>query len=242
MLGRPLPGGILLVADHASAHVPKDINLGIAPALLQDHIAVDRGVAAVATLLVGRGAVDAAWLGAVSRLVVDCNRDVQAPGIIPIASDGHAIPGNLLDHDAHEQRLARYYHPYHEGLASLIAECRPSMILSLHSFTSKLASHPDEQRPWEIGILYNEDSRLARFAIPWLTAAGWQVGDQQPYSGRLLNHTMNLHAEGNGIPYLGVEMRQDIAGVPAGAVRFADTLAPLLQECLAQVTAVGSTR
>lgn len=242
LLGRPRTGGVLLVADHASAHVPEDIELGIAPSLLEDHIAVDRGVAAVAALLVGRAAVDAAWLGAVSRLVVDCNREVHAPGVIPIASDGHAIPGNLLDHDQHEARLARYYRPYHEGLASLIATHPPSLILSLHSFTPKLSSHPDEQRPWEVGILYNADDRLAHFAIPWLAAGGWQVGDQQPYSGRMLNHTMNFQAEANGIPYLGVEMRQDIAGVPAGAVRFADALAALLRECPAQVTGDGSTR
>lgn len=235
-LGTPRTGGILLVADHASADVPDDIDLGIDPRLLEDHIAVDRGVAAVAALLVGRGAVDAAWLGAVSRLVVDCNREPHAPGVIPIASDGHAIPGNRLSHEAHEARLARHYHPYHAGLAALIASHRPAMILSLHSFTPRLSSHPDEQRPWQVGILYNEDDRLARTAIPMLAAAGWQVGDQQPYSGRLLNYSMNRHAEGNGIPYLGVEMRQDIAGTPDGALRFADALGPLLADCLSHVT------
>lgn len=237
-LGTPRAGGILLVADHASADVPDDIDLGIDSRLLADHIAVDRGVAAVAALLVGRGAVDAAWMGAVSRLVVDCNREVHAPGVIPIVSDGHAIPGNRLSHEAHEARLACYYHPYHAGLAALIASHRPAMILSLHSFTPRLSSHPDEQRPWEVGILYNEDDRLARIAIPTLAAAGWQVGDQQPYSGRLLNYSMNRHAEGNGIPYLGVEMRQDIAGTSAGALRFADAMAPLLADCLSHVTGV----
>lgn len=239
-IGTPRAGGILLVADHASADVPDDIDLGIDPRLLDDHIAVDRGVAAVASLLVGRGAVDTAWLGAVSRLVVDCNREVHAPGVIPIASDGHAIPGNRLSHEAHEARLARYYHPYHAGLAALIASHCPAMILSLHSFTPRLSNHPDEERPWEVGILYNEDDRLARIAIPTLAAAGWRVGDQQPYSGRLLNYSMNRHAEGNGIPYLGVEMRQDIAGTPSGALRFADALGPLLAACLSHVT--GTTQ
>ena len=242
LLGVPRSGGILLVADHASADVPDGIDLGIAPHLLEDHIAVDRGVAAVAALLVGRRAVDAAWLGAVSRLVVDCNREAHAPGVIPIASDGHAIPGNRLDHEAHQARLARFYHPYHDGLAALIAEHRPVMILSLHSFTPMLASHPGEQRPWEVGILYNRDDRLARTAIRWLSDAGWCVGDQQPYSGRLLNHSMNLHAEAHGIPYLGVEMRQDIAGSVTGARSFADALTPLLHACAAQVTGAGGAR
>ena len=38
------------------------------------------------------------------------------------------------------------------------------------------------------------------------------VGDQLPYSGKLLNATMNRHAESNGIPYVGIEMRQDLVG------------------------------
>ena len=35
----------LLIADHASNRVPDDIDLGIDPALLNDHIALDIGVA-----------------------------------------------------------------------------------------------------------------------------------------------------------------------------------------------------
>ena len=37
---------------------------------------------------VDRNDVDAAILGGVSRLVVDFNRDEDAPGAVPIASDG----------------------------------------------------------------------------------------------------------------------------------------------------------
>jgi predicted N-formylglutamate amidohydrolase len=66
-----------------------------------------------------------------------------------------------------------------------------------------------------------------------LRAAGLNVGDQLPYSGKLLNATMNRHAEGNGIPYLGVEMRQDLVSDTAGQARFAAILAPVLKECRA---------
>ena len=38
------------------------------------------------------------------------------------------------------------------------------------------------------------------------------VGDQEPYSGVLLNATMNRHCEPFGRPYVGIELRQDIAG------------------------------
>jgi len=227
-LGTPRAGGVLLIGDHASAVVPADIDLGIDPALLTQHIAIDIGVAEVAALLVESGAVDAAILGGVSRLVVDCNRDEEAPGVIPIASDGHAIPGNALDHAGREARLARIFRPYHDHIAAVIAAARPAMVLSLHSFTPQLESDPDRQRPWEVGVLYNADDRLAAPAIAALEAEGLIVGDQQPYSGRLLNATMNRHAEANGIPYVGIEMRQDLVVDAAGQARFAGRLARML--------------
>lgn len=223
-LGRPRAGGVLLIGDHASAHVPGDIDLGIDPALLRQHVAIDIGVAEVAALLVESGAVDAAILGGVSRLVVDCNRDEDAPGAVPIASDGHAIPGNALDHDGREARMALFFRPYHAHIAATIAAHRPAMILSLHSFTPSLASDPEQSRPWHVGVLYNEDDRLAGPAIVALRAEGLTVGDQLPYSGKLLNATMNRHAEANGIPYVGIEMRQDLVGDGAGQALFAERL------------------
>jgi predicted N-formylglutamate amidohydrolase len=53
------------------------------------------------------------------------------------------------------------------------------------------------------------------------------VGDQQPYSGRVLNYTMNRHAEAEGRPYLGVEIRQDLIGDAAGQAIWAERLARL---------------
>src|SRR3546814_1261064 len=49
-LGTPKAGGVLLIGDHASAIVPADIDLGIDPVLLTQHIAIDIGVAEVAAL------------------------------------------------------------------------------------------------------------------------------------------------------------------------------------------------
>ena len=235
-LGEARTGGILLIADHASAHVPDDIDLGIDPALLMNHIAIDIGVAEVAALLVESGAVDAAILGGVSRLVVDCNREEDAPGVLPIASDGHAVPGNALDDAAREARLVRFYRPYHDHIAATIAAQRPAMILSLHSFTPSLASHPDQARPWHVGVLYNEDDRLAAAAIAALAAEGLNVGDQQPYSGKQLNATMNRHAEGNAIPYVGIEMRQDLVGDVAGQALFAKRLATMCKKVTLNIT------
>lgn len=227
---------ILLIADHASRHVPGDIDLGIAPALLDTHIAVDIGVAELAAALCDRLRIPAI-LGGVSRLVVDLNREEDTPHIIPTASDGHVLPGNAISHAGRLARIERFWRPYHDEIARVIAKTRPRLLVSLHSFTPQLATQPDEERPWEIGILYNSDDRAARIAIPALEAKGVLVGDQLPYSGKLLNATMNRHGEGNRIAYLGIEMRQDLIGDAAGVSRWVDVLAPVVQNCATSIEA-----
>jgi predicted N-formylglutamate amidohydrolase len=223
IVGRPRFGGILVVSDHASNRVPADVDLGIDPALLDEHVAIDIGVAAVAERMAERPGI-AAFLGNVSRLVCDFNREEDAPAVIPHASDGHDIPGNLFDIASREERLARFHRPYHDALAGLLERVPQALIVSLHSFTPGLRSRPEEQRPWHVGILYNEDDRAARLAIARLEAEGLNVGDQQPYSGRLLNATMNRHAEAEGRPYVGVEVRQDLISHEAGQAEWAERL------------------
>ncbi|WP_374528021.1 N-formylglutamate amidohydrolase [Novosphingobium sp.] len=233
LLGTPRFGGILVVSDHASNHVPADIDLGIDPALLDQHIAVDIGVEAIGAIMAQRPGI-AAFQGGVSRLVCDFNREEHAPAVVPIASDGHAIPGNALDHAGHQARLARFFQPYHAGLARVLDDTPPALILSLHSFTPQLATN-DEPRPWHCGVLYNHDERAARIAIPLLEADGLVVGDQQPYSGRLLNATMNRHAEAEGRPYFGIEIRQDLIGDPAGQALWAERLIRICNEVALKV-------
>jgi predicted N-formylglutamate amidohydrolase len=85
------------------------------------------------------------------------------------------------------------------------------------------------ERPWEIGVLYNDHEAAAMLAIDHLEGEGLIVGDQLPYSGKLLNATMNRHAEAHDIPYVGVEIRQDLISNEAGQERFAAILADMAQ-------------
>jgi len=221
--GTPTPGGIVCVVDHASNAVPADIDIGIPDHLLHEHIALDIGTEAIAEILARDHAIPA-HIAAVSRLVCDLNREETAPGLVPPESDGHPIPGNLgVDR---EGRLNRFHRPYHTALAEWLAQAEPALILSLHSFTPRLATS-EAARPWHVGVLYNADERAARIAIPLLAAEGLNVGDNLPYSGRDLNYTMNRHAEAEGRAYLGIELRQDLTQTHEDQTRWAAILADI---------------
>ena len=217
----PQSARIVCVADHASNFVPEDVPLGIASELLNEHIAIDIGVEGVVQRLARRHAMPA-HLATVSRLVVDLHREEDHPGVVPTTSDGHLVPGNIgADVEA---RLDRFHRPYHAALGEWLDRMNPELILSIHSFTPKLATS-EEERPWEVALLYNEDDRAARHAIRFFSELGYNVGDNEPYSGRQLNATMNRHAEAHGRPYCAIEIRQDLISNRADQARWAATIA-----------------
>lgn len=216
-VGEPQRGGIVCVADHASNFVPDDIELGIDPALLDNHIAVDIGTEGIADRLARRHGI-AAHIAMVSRLVCDLHRPEDSPGLVPESSDGHLIPGNIGADIA--ARLDRFHRPYHTALGAWLDAAAPELIVALHSFTPQLESRI-EDRPWQVALLYNQDDRAARHAIRLFGAEGLIVGDNQPYSGKLLNATMDRHAEACGRPYLTIEIRQDLIATKAQQSRWA---------------------
>jgi len=221
LVGTPRFGGILIVADHASNTVPDDIDLGIDPALMSEHIAIDIGVAGIAEAMARRDGT-AALLGNVSRLVCDTNRTEADPASIPEQSDGRPVPGNVgIDREA---RLARFHRPFHDRLTQLLNDTPPALTLILHSYTPCLASAPDEKRPWQCGLLYDNDDRGARAAQPLLEADGLTVGDQLPYSGKIYNAAIERHVESEGRPYLYIEIRQDLIADEAGQAEWADRM------------------
>jgi predicted N-formylglutamate amidohydrolase len=228
ILGSPRNGGILMVCDHAANFVPGDIDLGIGSALLEQHIAWDIGVAGVARYLVQLSDC-AAFLATHSRLVVDLNRYPEDASAIPTKSDGVEIAGNALSSAQRQERLDQYFHSYHNRLEQLLNSAPPALILSIHSFAPRLEIDPDGKRPWEVGILYNKYEAASLIAIDYLEGEGLIVGDQLPYSGKQLNATMNRHAEANDIPYVGVEIRQDLISDAASQERFAAILAEMAQ-------------
>lgn len=222
--------GLMLIADHASSRVPDDIELGVHPSVLDKHVAVDIGVDRLSAL-VADGLGCPAIIANISRLVVDLHREHDNPAATPVHSDGYHIPANAaLDDATRTARMDRFWHPYHGRASGMIDAFAPQMLFTLHSFTPQLETRGDEARAWHAGILYNQDDRAPRIAIPKLKALGLHVGDNEPYSGRELNATMNLHAETRGLPYLAIEVRNDLIADEEGARNWAELLVPVIAE------------
>jgi predicted N-formylglutamate amidohydrolase len=228
----PGSGSLLLLCDHASNALPPG-GLGLDPGLLFTHIAYDIGAATVTrTLAAAWGAP--AILGVWSRLLIDLNRGADDPTLVMKLSDGSAIPGNR-DADEAEvaRRIAAYHAPYHAAIGCELDRMgNRAVILSLHSFTPSWKSVP---RKWDVGVLYDEDARLAAPLMHRLAEAGFIVGDNEPYTGALEGDTLNCHGTKRGLPHVLLEMRQDLIGDPAQAQDFAMRLKPILDAALADM-------
>ncbi|MGI9259352.1 MAG: N-formylglutamate amidohydrolase [Gammaproteobacteria bacterium] len=222
---------IVLACDHSSNRMPRALGeLGLGRESLAQHIAWDIGAGAVTRKLSER--LDAAAvLGGYSRLVVDLNRDLRDPTAYPAISDGVLIPGNIsLTVEERAERARVFFKPYHEVLRGAIQERSSAqqqpVLISIHSFTPKQFG---VLRPWHVGILWDEDPRLA---LPLLAALRAQrdiaVGDNQPYSGRHpADYTIDHHAEPLGLSYAAIEIRQDMIGDESGQREWADRLAEI---------------
>jgi predicted N-formylglutamate amidohydrolase len=223
---------VLFVCDHASRCLPRALgDLGLDPAALRSHLAWDIGAGELTRQLAeSLGAT--AVLAGYSRLVVDPNRDLLDVEAFLTYGDGVAIPGNrnlsAADRAARADAVYRPYHrAIHEQIRRLAATGRVPAMLAIHSFTPVLDG---VSRPWEVGVLWDADRRIADILMRELRRAGFHVGDNEPYSGRSpQDFTIDHHAEAAGLPHAGIEVRQDLLGDAEGVARMAAVLGGIVR-------------
>ncbi len=225
---------ILFVCDHASNAVPKAYGtLGLEEGAFVAHIAYDIGAAQVTRALAqayGAPAVLARW----SRLLIDLNRGADDPTLVMKLSDGRIIPGNRnADAAEVEKRIELFHRSYHAAIAEQIAKLRDAgvipTVISMHSFTPVWKGF---RRPWEVGVLWDKDGRLAHPLMAALKRAGFIVGDNEPYRGELEGDCMYVHGSLNGLPHVLIEIRQDLIAELGAAEAFAARLKPIIDEAL----------
>ena len=207
------PGRFVLFCDHASNYIPAELHgLGLPAPELARHIAWDIGAAGVTEAL--SEILDApAILCGTSRLVIDCNRHLDASALIPEVSDGTVIPGNVhLSAAARAARIERWFRPYHDAVEAVLLEREArgvrSVVVSVHSMAASLAGQP---RPWQIALSSWLDRGLAEPVLAALRRPGdIVVGDNQPYDlDPAMDYSIPFHALRRGLPHLQVEFRQD---------------------------------
>lgn len=237
-IGEQRKANILVICDHAANTIPDAVaggDLGLSQADMNRHIAYDVGAAGVSRHL--GAALDApVCLSNFSRLVIDPNRGDDDPTLLMQLYDGSMIPANRAADGAEvDRRLALCHRPYHAELARLIAGRDRPVILSIHSFTAQLRGRAP--RPWQVGVLSNQDRRLSDPILGRLAAqTDLCVGDNEPYTGALVGDTMDRHALGPGLLHTLIELRNDLIGDEAGQKAWSDRLAPVLADAISEVT------
>jgi predicted N-formylglutamate amidohydrolase len=233
----------VFLCDHASNAIPAGFGtLGLSPGQLLGHIAWDPGALPVAQKLAA--GLDATLIeSCVSRLVVDCNRPLDAPDLIPALSETTVVPGNegLSPHDR-EARIALSWRPFHEAIAALVDERlvarRETWLVSIHSFTPV---YKDVTRPWHIGIIHDDDTRLAEPLIAALQALkGLTIGVNEPYSpADRVYFTLERHARSRRLPCAMIEIRNDEIADATTQERWAGLLVQILVRMAAGTTIFG---
>lgn len=231
---------VLLLSDHSGRYIPNHLqNLGLPEEERRRHIAWDIGATDMTRRLAKR--LDApAVLNHISRLVIDPNRVPGTPASIPMVADGTVVPGNQhLSLEEKNKRIALSFIPYHRAISRQLAQLRRRVgvpaIIAMHSFTPAMQR---EWRPWQAGVLWADDDRLAKPVLERLRVdSSLCIGANQPYSGKHPDgYSLQFHGLRTGFPNVAFEVRQDLIGTKKEAEAWADLLYKALQPALSDPT------
>ncbi len=238
LIGKPdVPGPFVFTCEHASNRVP----IHLAPTdsdkeLLAQHWGWDIGTATVVHELVA-ALGGQAILGGYSRLVIDLNRDPRSPDLFVTEAEGHAIDFNQgLDPDERQARRSQLFEPYHEAIEDALTTRQslagpPAMLLSIHSFTPVIQG---KRRHLEVGVLFDHHDEFGETLATAIEGAGFDTRLNEPYTGKPpqgLIYSAGSHGASQDVPYLELEIRQDLLDTPdkakAVAARLVDPLRTL---------------
>lgn len=221
---------VVLLCEHASHYIPPAYgNLGLSEGAELNHIGWDIGALALAQRL--SEAMDAPLIAAnYSRLLIDLNRPLHAPDSIPPQSDNWPIPGNQAIDEAERQARQRLFSDFHGAVARLLERRQrfglPTRVVAVHSFNHILN---DVERPWELGVLYQDAQDYAQRLLLSLDTQGIHVGDNQPYQIHPDEDVaVPVHGDARGLPCVLLELRNDLLGNERAIDDWSKRLAPLL--------------
>lgn len=209
---------VLLLCEHAENKIPEELgDLGLSDeSILNGHHAFDPPMKKITEGLAEKlGAT--AIMGNYTRLISDLNRDEDHPDVIVQHYFGYNIPTNIgLSQAEHDARMATYYYPYHSQVKVQIERLKSlgkiPFILSLHSFTESPGENMPE-RPWDIGLLYNEYETAAHYFADYLAEhhPKFNVGHNVPYDLKAMKtSSVVTHGDNNNLPNLLIELKNEV--------------------------------
>lgn len=237
-------GSFLIVCDHASNHMPSEFGgLGLEAADILRHIAWDPGALGVASRMSER--LDAPLVRSLaSRLLIDCNRPLDAPDLIAQISENTLIPGNQnLPGDERHARISRFYHPFHDLIEDVL---RPRLFrgqqpgfIAVHSFNPV---YRGVDRPWEVGIIHDDDSDWALGMAEYIRSqTNFTVGLNEPYSPKdRVYFTLERHARSRSLPAVMIEVRNNEITTQQQQAWWGDLLAEAAAASFGQLHATGT--
>ena len=231
---------VVLVCEHASHHIPAEFNhLGLSVDHLRSHIAWDPGALEIAQRMAELLNAPLVYSD-VSRLVYDCNRPPEAESAMPAQSEVFDIPGyqNLSDLER-QSRTDTYYRPFEQLLSdTLEGHSTKPVLVTIHSFTPV---YRGMKRDVEIGILHDEDSRLAHAMLD--QAEGYETQLNKPYGPEHgVTHTLQRHALSKSRLNVMLEIRSDLIGTSVQCKAKAEKLVVWLNEALLQLDAQAAKK
>ena len=224
---------ILLIGDHASNYIPSSFkNLGLKDNLLNSHIAYDLGVKELCINL--SNLLNSKYIiGEYSRLIIDLNRDISDPTLIPEIVDRKIIAKNLnLSRHDKRKRIFEIYNKYHHKIKTTINNNNIMAVISLHSFNPIFKK---KKRKIHFGILSNQDRRLSDYIIKEMKSRKLKVGDNEPYKGNLIGDTMYKHGLKNNLYHTLIEVRNDLLSSPTKIHRVSILLKKVINSSINRV-------
>ncbi len=237
-------GPFVIVCDHASNYIPREFGgLGLGVSELSRHIAWDPGALGISAVMSAN--LDAPLIRSkASRLLIDCNRPLDAHDLIAEVSEVTNVPGNeALSLQQRDERITRFYNPFHDAIEAvtlprLAKGMRPGFI-AVHSFNP---AYRGVSRPWEVGLIHDEDADWALRMVELLRAeTGYTVGVNEPYSPKdRVYHTLERHARSRGLPAVMIEVRNDEISSEKQQTYWGELLSRVAKSAFEALNAVGA--
>lgn len=232
IVGEPRGGGpFVFTCEHATRLLPEwPCEPGDRP-LLEDHWGWDIGAADLTRALVERTG-SFAVLSRFSRLVCDPNRSPEEASFVVGEIDGVPLSFNRgVGAEERDRRRRRYFDPYHDAIDRAIRDRisipAPVHLCSIHSFTP---SYLGRRRPMEVGVLFDVHHDHAFRLEGALAEQGFEAVLNAPYSALDgLIYSAQRHGRTHDLPYLELEVRQDLIDTPEKARSIAVRIARALR-------------